>query len=60
MLELVLQKFARSSLRSKLLDTDQRLLVEGNVWGDTYWGVCNNIGQNNLGKILMHVRELIK
>lgn len=32
-------------------------LIEGNTWNDTFWGRCNGIGQNNLGKILMKVRE---
>ena len=33
------------------------LLVEGNWWKDTFWGMCEGRGQNNLGKILMKVRE---
>ena len=32
-------------------------LIEGNYWGDTYWGVCNGEGQNHLGEILMQVRQ---
>ena len=32
-------------------------LVEGNTWNDTYWGVCNGVGHNHLGKILMQVRQ---
>ena len=44
-------------LMTKLLDTGNGFLVEGNWWGDTYWGVCDGIGENNLGKILMSVRE---
>jgi len=32
-------------------------LVEGNWWGDTEWGVCNGVGKNKLGKILMRVRN---
>ena len=26
--------------------------VEGNDWGDTFWGVCNGVGKNHLGKLL--------
>ena len=30
-----------------------------NAWNDKYWGVClkTNIGQNNLGKLLMLERD---
>jgi predicted NAD-dependent protein-ADP-ribosyltransferase YbiA (DUF1768 family) len=34
--------------------------VEGNSWGDTYWGVCKGKGQNKLGHILMQVRSTFK
>jgi hypothetical protein len=61
MKEVVLYKFSTNSdLRRRLLDTGNALLIEGNTWNDTYWGVCNGKGENNLGKILMEVRELIK
>lgn len=32
-------------------------IVEDNTWGDTFWGKSNGIGQNNLGKILMRIRD---
>ena len=35
-------------------------LIEGNVWNDTFWGVCNGKGHNHLGKILMKVRDEIR
>lgn len=60
---LVLTRFkfrAHATLAKRLLDTGDQLLVEGNTWGDTYWGVCNGIGENNLGKILMQVREELR
>lgn len=53
-------KFAIPELREKLLATGNEELIEGNTWGDTYWGVCDGIGQNRLGKLLMQVREEIK
>lgn len=60
MLELLRNKFMYSPLKDALLATGTELLVEVNTWGDTYWGVCNNVGSNNLGKLLMKVRyELI-
>lgn len=44
-------------LRKKLIQTGNAYLVEENTWGDTFWGVCNGIGNNLLGRILMFVRE---
>jgi ribA/ribD-fused uncharacterized protein len=57
MLDLVRQKFYIEPLKSKLLETGDAELIEGNTWGDIYWGVCRGKGQNNLGKILMQVRS---
>lgn len=54
------KKFADPELRSLLLSTGDEELIEGNYWGDTYWGVCNGVGQNKLGQLLMQVREEIK
>ena len=54
------KKFANPELRNLLLATGDEELIEGNYWGDTYWGVCNGVGQNKLGKLLMQVREEIK
>ena len=59
--DLVLQKFRNhAELQEKLLATDDATLVEGNQWHDTFWGVCNGIGQNNLGQILMNVRGILR
>ena len=44
-------------LQEKLLATRGLYLEETNHWGDTYWGVCNGVGQNKLGHILMAYRE---
>lgn len=40
--------------------TAEELLVEGNNWNDTFWGVCRGRGENNLGRILMKVRSEVK
>lgn len=54
----VQQKFYRNSnLQERLLATGSAEIVEGNTWGDTYWGVCKGAGKNYLGKILMEVRH---
>ena len=53
-------KFSQNrDLKSKLLST-RGLLVEGNTWGDQYWGICKGIGENHLGKILVRVREELR
>ncbi|MEO6612807.1 MAG: NADAR family protein [Chitinophagaceae bacterium] len=44
-------------LTRALLATGDATLIEGNNWNDTFWGVCNNTGENNLGRLLMEVRE---
>lgn len=58
---LVWQKFSTNEeLRTKLLETRDYELIEGNWWNDTYWGICKGVGQNNLGKILMAVRSVLE
>jgi ribA/ribD-fused uncharacterized protein len=54
------QKFHIPELKQMLLDTGDMYLEETNTWGDTYWGVCEGIGENNLGRILMHIRNEIR
>lgn len=57
MYTLVTRKFqGNQDLHDLLLATGDAELVEGNTWNDTYWGVCNGVGENYLGKILMQVR----
>ena len=61
--EIVRAKFTQHpELKAKLLATGNKMLVEGNRWGDTCWGVDTRTGQgeNRLGKILMKVREELK
>jgi ribA/ribD-fused uncharacterized protein len=60
MLELLRKKFSIPELKVKLLVTGNAILIEGNNWNDIYWGICNGIGENHLGKLLMQVREEIK
>jgi predicted NAD-dependent protein-ADP-ribosyltransferase YbiA (DUF1768 family) len=57
---LLVQKFTRHpDLAQALLATGRADLVEGNDWGDTYWGVCRGQGRNQLGCQLMEVRALL-
>lgn len=56
--DLVFEKFLHNpELKDKLLATDGYDIVEGNHWGDRFWGRCNGTGENHLGQILMLVRE---
>ena len=58
MYEIVSAKFTQNkNLAKLLLDTGDAYLEEGNWWHDTTWVVCNGVGENKLGKILMRVRE---
>lgn len=58
MLLLLRKKFAIPHLRQKLL-AEEGEIVEVNEWHDTFWGVCNGVGENHLGKLLMQVRDEI-
>lgn len=63
MSDIVFAKFFQNpEVAAKLLATGDAKLVEGNDWHDTFWGVdlATGEGQNNLGKILMKVREELK
>lgn len=53
-------KFSDSVLRRWLLATGDRYLEETNDWGDTFWGVCNGVGGNQLGKLLMELRAALR
>jgi len=61
MSDLIKQKFKVGSLLAKeLIATGDVNIVEGNRWGDTFWGVCNGKGSNNLGKLLMQQRKFLQ
>lgn len=47
-------------LLERLLATEDEELIEWNDWHDTFWGVCDGVGENNLGKTLMRIREEFK
>jgi ribA/ribD-fused uncharacterized protein len=54
------QKFAHPALRARLIATGDAELVEGNWWGDRFWGVCDDQGQNWLGRLLMELRDELR
>jgi len=55
--DLLRLKFKSPVLLKMLLATGDHELVEGNTWGDIYWGVCGKGGQNHLGRLLMMLRD---
>jgi predicted NAD-dependent protein-ADP-ribosyltransferase YbiA (DUF1768 family)/hypoxanthine phosphoribosyltransferase len=57
MTDLLIQKFADESFYSELQATGDKYLIEGNTWGDTFWGESGGRGRNFLGRILMQIRK---
>lgn len=58
-------KFSQEPFKSKLLETGDLYLQEGTYWHDQIWGVCycpkhNGEGRNELGKILMKIRDSLR
>lgn len=60
MRDLLMRKFADKGLATMLLNTGEEELVEGNDWGDRFWGKVDGHGQNWLGRLLMEVRDFLK
>jgi ribA/ribD-fused uncharacterized protein len=58
MLEGLRNKFDQNpDLKQKLIDTGNAYLEETNSWGDTFWGVSQGKGCNQLGVLLMELRR---
>lgn len=58
MYDVVNCKFTQNKkLAQQLMATGEEDLIEGNDWGDRYWGVCRGVGKNKLGQILKRVRS---
>ncbi len=57
--ECIRQKFNQEPYKTKLLETGNMPIQEGNRWGDKFWGVClkTNEGLNHLGRLIMQVRD---
>lgn len=55
------QKFADPELWTKLAATRPAVLIEGNDWGDEFWGCTLHddrwVGHNWLGRLLMSIRD---
>lgn len=59
MADLLRQKFTIPALQRRLAATAPAELVNRNIFGDTWWGVCRGEGRNALGRLLMEVRAEI-
>lgn len=58
-------KFSDPNLAEQLMDTWPEHLVEGTTWHDRFWGVCTcgrcyGHGENQLGQLLMDLREELR
>ena len=61
MAALIRQKFAPgTNLAASLLATGDVQIIEGNTWGDKFWGVCRGEGENMLGKLIMEQRAALR
>jgi ribA/ribD-fused uncharacterized protein len=58
--EIVSAKFELPQLADLLLVTGDAELIEGNGWGDTFWGVCRGQGRNVFSHLLMAVRDELR
>lgn len=60
--KLLSNKFSQEPFKTKLIQTDNKYIEEGNWWGDEFWGVSfkSGKGDNNLGRMIMLIRRLIK
>ena len=57
MYQIVKNKYEQNSdIKEVLLSTGERELIEGNTWGDRFWGQVDKTGLNYLGRILMQIR----
>jgi hypothetical protein len=60
MWEILWYKFtSHQDLKDALIRTGDAYLEEGNSWNDVYWGVCDELGMNHLGRLLMELRNQI-
>lgn len=53
-------KFKQPEMAKKLLATGDTTLVEYNTWRDEFFGICNGVGHNHLGRLLMECRLYLR
>ena len=56
------KKFSQEPFKSKLLETGDCHIEEGNWWKDKFWGVDikTRQGENHLGKLIMKIRKQLQ
>jgi ribA/ribD-fused uncharacterized protein len=57
---LLRKKFSYEYPARLLLETGDEELVERNDWQDVFYGQCNGVGENHLGKLLMKLRDELR
>ena len=59
MRECLIIKFQQEPYRTKLINTGDCSIIEGNTWGDSYWGFDEKKkkGKNYLGRLIMEIRD---
>ncbi len=60
MWDLISQKFENPKLKALLLATGDALLINGGRNGDAFWGQINGEGKNQLGELLMRLRNKLQ
>lgn len=61
MYEVLRCKFVQNTYLRILLDkTGSKYLEETNDWGDRFYGVCDGVGSNKLGILLMRIRTELR
>ncbi len=58
--QILCSKFSKEPMQRMLLRTGDAVLIEGNTWGDTFWGESKGWGLNHLGKLLMKIRDALR
>lgn len=57
----LIQKYQQEPFKTLLKKTKNENILEGNDWGDSFWGVDltvnPNYGENNLGRLIMDIRK---
>jgi len=57
MAELLELKFEIPALRRRLIASRPLTLINDAWWGDRFWGVTKDTGENHLGRLLMELRD---
>lgn len=50
-------KYKQPKFKMLLGQTRGLYIEEKNSWDDTFFGVCDGVGKNHLGKIIMNIRD---